>query len=259
LEKKAGIVGELSPTGSKLNTLIEERMKYENKLNDSKKDLKSQKAGLISYRIDGYENVLTANSFSKLTISELEKIKYNVNQVIPIDDTEIKMVDNFYTYLAIPMKSEESKNLKLNDTVKISFNGDLRNYDKATVEYISDEGDERLIILKTTSNTEMLTQYRKMSFDIIWWNYEGLKVPNDAIYDKQIVNELTGEIYANLKAVKLKDAGYTKEVWVKVEKSVEDFSIIENYEDEELISLGIPEEIVDKRYEISMYDEVILN
>lgn len=259
LEKKASIVGELSPTGSKLNNLIEERMKYENKLSDSKKDLNADKAGLVSYRIDGYENVLTANSFSKLTISELEKIKINVNQIIPIDDTKVKMVNNFYTYLAIPMKSEESKNLKLNDTVKISFNGNLKDYDKASVEYISNEGDKRLVVLKTTSNTEMLTQYRKISFDIIWWNYEGLKVPNNAIYDKQIVDENTGEVYANLKAVKLEEAGYEKEVLVKVEKTVDEFSIIENYEDEELIELGIPENMTNSRYEISMYDEVILN
>lgn len=259
LEKKASIVGELSPTGSKLNTLVEERMNYEKKLNDSKKDLKAEKAALISYRIDGYENVLTPNSFSKLTIADLENIKVGVNQVIPIDDDKIKMVNNFYTYLAVPMKSEASKNLNLNDIIKISFNGDFSNYEKASVEYILDEGDTRLVILRTTSEVEMLTQYRKLSFDVIWWNYEGLKVANNAIYEKQIRNELTGEVYATVKAVKLAEAGYQKEVWVKVEKYVEDFSIIENYEDEELIALGIPEEMVDDRYEISMYDEVILN
>ena len=259
LEKKASIVGELSPTGSKLNTLVEERMSYEKKLNDSKKDLKAEKAALISYRIDGYENILTPNSFSKLTVSDLENVKVGVNQVIPIDEEKIKMVNNFYTYLAVPMKSDESKLLSLNDTVKLSFNGDFSNYEKANVEYILDEGDTRLVILKTSSEVEMLTQYRKLSFDVIWWNYEGLKVANNAIYEKQIANELTGEIYATVKAVKLAEAGYQKEVWVKVEKYVDDFSIIENYDDEELIALGIPEDMVDDRYEISMYDEVILN
>lgn len=259
LEKKARIVGELSPTGSKLNTLVEERMGYERKLNDSKKDLKAERAALISYRIDGYENVLTPSSFSKLTIDDLENIKVAVNQVVPIDDEKIKMINNFYTYLAVPMKSEESKNLKLNDTVKLSFDGDFTNYEKANVEYILEENDKRLVILRTTSNVEKLTQYRKLSFDVIWWNYEGLKVANNAIYDKQITNEITGEVYATVRAVKLAEAGYQKEVWVKVEKYVEDFSIIENFEDEELIALGIPEEMIDNRYEISMYDEVVLN
>ena len=259
LEKKASIVGELSPTGSKLNNLIEERMNYENKLNDSKKDLKSDKAGLISYRVDGYENVLTPNTFSKLTIADLEKIKIGVNQVIPISDEKIKIVNNFSAYVAVPIKSDESKELKLNDTVKISFDGDFTNYDKAAIEYIVDEGEKRLIILKITSNIEMLTQYRKISFNIIWWNYEGLKVPTNAIYEKEVKDEVTNEVYATLKSIRVEEAGYQKEVWVKVEKNVDDFAIIENYEDEELIELGIPEEIVDGRYEISMYDEVLLN
>lgn len=259
LEKKASIVGELSPTGSKLNTLIEERMSYEKKLNNSKKDLNAEDAGLISYRIDGYENVLTPNSFSKLTISDLKNIEVAVNQIIPINEEKVKMINNFYTYLAVPIKSEKGKELQLNDSVKISFDGDFSNYDKATVEYIIEENNERLIILKTTSKVEMLTQYRKISFDIIWWNYEGLKVPNNAIYEKQIINDTTGEVYANVKAVKIDAPGYEKEVWVKVENFVEDFSIIENYEDEELLEMGIPEDIVDDRYEISMYDDVILN
>lgn len=259
LEKKASIVGELSPTGSKLNDLIAERMDYEKKLNDSKKDLKAEKAGLISYRIDGYENLLTPNSFSKLTIEDLEKIKISVNQVIPIDEEKVKMMNNFYCYLAVPMSSEESKALKLNDTVKISFNGDFTNYDKANVEYISEEGDKRLVILKITSNIEKLVEYRKVSFDVIWWNYEGLKVSNNAIYEKEIKDVITGKVYATLNAVQVQAAGYQKEVWVKVEKSVEEFSIIENYEDEELITMGIPEEKLEERYEISMYDEVILH
>lgn len=259
LEKKASIVGELSPTGSKLNNLIEERMRYENKLNDSKKDLKSDKAGLISYRVDGYENILTPNAFSKLTIKDLENIKVGVNQIIPISDEKVKLVNNFFVYLAVSMQSAESKKLQLNDLVKISLDGNFENYDKATVEYIADEGDRRLVILKTTSNTEKLTQYRKISIDVIWWNYEGLKVPINAIYEKEIKDEVTGKVYAILKAVKLEEAGYQKEVWVKVEKFVEDFAIIENYEDEELIELGIPEKLVNNRYEISMYDEVLLN
>lgn len=259
LEKKASIVGELSPTGSKLNNLIEERMRYENKLNDSKKDLKSDKAGLISYRVDGYENILTPNAFSKLTIKDLENIKVGVNQIIPISDEKVKLVNNFFVYLAVSMQSAESKELQLNDLVKISLDGNFENYDKATVEYIADEGDRRLVILKTTSNTEKLTQYRKISIDVIWWNYEGLKVPINAIYEKEIKDEVTGKVYAILKAVKLEEAGYQKEVWVKVEKFVEDFAIIENYEDEELIELGIPEKLVNNRYEISMYDEVLLN
>lgn len=259
LEKKASIVGEKSPTGSKLNSLITERMEYEKQLNESKKDLKAEKAGLISYRVDGYENILTPNIFSKLSIAELEKIKIAVNQTIPINNDEVKIINNFYCYLVVPMKSAESKELVLNDTVKISFDGNLDDYERANVEYISEEGDTRLVVLKTTSNIEELTQYRKVSLDIIWWNYQGLKVSNEAIYEKEIVDEITGETYATLFAVQVQEAGYQKEVWVKVEKSVDGFSIIENYEDDELIEMGIPEELVDSRYDVSLYDEVIIH
>lgn len=258
LEKKANIVGERSPTGSRLNALIEERMKYENQVNDSKKELKAEKTGLISYRVDGYESILTPNSFSKLTIEDLKKMKISVNQQIPMDDTQIKIMDNFYCYLAIPMKSEESKKVQLNDTIRISLNGNLSDYELATVEYITEEEGERLIIVKITDNIEALVPFRKVSVNVIWWNYEGLKVTNDTIYETSILEETTGKELAKVKAVNVQKAGYTQEVWIKVEKTVDNFSIIENYEDEELLTLGIPEEMVEGRKKISLYDEVII-
>ncbi len=258
LEKKASMIGERSPTGSKLNQRIEERLEYERKLGESKKDLLAEKAGLISYRIDGYENIFTPNSFSKLKIEDFQKMKIGVNQSIPISDHEVKWVNNFYCYIALIMKSEESKKLNLNDTIKISLNGNFDEYIKASVEYILDENEERVVVLKITSDVEKLTQYRKVRLDVIWWNYQGLKVPNSAIYDAQIPKGESGESYATVKAVKVQEAGYQKEVWVKVEKSSEDFSIIENYSEEELMELGVPESVANEKKEVSLYDEILL-
>ena len=95
IEKKAKIVGELSPAGSELKTLISERTAYETELNNSEKSLLAPKAGLVSYRIDNLEDVLTYESISVLTSKDLDNMKTTLNQVIPINNKNVKIVNNF--------------------------------------------------------------------------------------------------------------------------------------------------------------------
>ena len=69
MTKKAKITGELSPSGSYLKKLIDERSKYEKELNSGSEYLKATKSGVVSYRVDGYEDVLTPDDFSSYCLS----------------------------------------------------------------------------------------------------------------------------------------------------------------------------------------------
>lgn len=260
VEKKAKIVGDLSPAGSKLKELIDERLEYEKELNSAKQVLKSPKAGMISYRVDGYENVLTPKSLSSLSVKELEKIKINMGQIIPIDTSKVKIIDNFYCYIAIPTSSAEGKAAKLNDKIKLRFDDTEDNFIPATIEYISDEDSTtRLIIVKITSNVENLIKYRKMNLDVVWWRDTGLKVPNDAIKYTTIKDTANGETIENIATITIQKSSYTEEVWVKVIRQADSASIIENYTDDELLEMGVSEEAINSRTTIKLYNDVILN
>ena len=260
IEKKAKIVGELSPAGSQIKELISKRLDYERELNKSNQELKSDRAGLVSYRVDNYENILTPSSFSALSIAELEKIKLNVGQIIPIDTSKVKIVNNFECFIAIPMKSEKSKELELNSTVKLRFANMGDDYVKSTVVYISDEEDERrLVIFKVPTNTEELTKYRKINLELIWWSDTGLKIPNEAIRYETVIDSNTNKKIATLPTVTTIESNYQDDVWVKVIRSTDKFSIVENYTDTELLEMGLTEEMIKGRSEIKMYDEIIVD
>lgn len=260
IEKKAKIVGELSPAGSQIKELISKRLDYERELNKSNQELKSDRAGLVSYRVDNYENILTPSSFSALSIAELEKIKLNVGQIIPIDTSKVKIVNNFECFIAVPMKSEKSKELELNSTVKLRFANMGDDYVKSTVVYISDEEDERrLVIFKVPTNTEELTKYRKINLELIWWSDTGLKIPNEAIRYETVIDSNTNKKIATLPTVTTIESNYQDDVWVKVIRSTDKFSIVENYTDTELLEMGLTEEMIKGRSEIKMYDEIIVD
>ena len=272
LEKRAIQVGKNSKNNT-ISNLVNERIELENEQKKNKAELKAENAGLVSYRVDGYEDILNDNSFSKISIDKLSNIKYVTDQIIPLDENKVKIINNFYAYIAVIASSDESKDIKLNDTVKYALNGDLSKLYKAQVQYIAKEDDKRLIIFKTTNNIETLSKYRKINIDLVWWNYEGIKVPTSAIYEKDVLDNThiskmssgdfyesgDAESYSKIKYVKVQGAtGYTRDVFVKVVCSVDGYSIIENYEDEELLDIGLLESYVNERSKLSMYDKIIV-
>ena len=259
LEKKINLIGASYPKNNELNNLLKERKELEKQKDDSKKYLTVDESSFVSYRIDGYEDIFNANNFSTLSVKNLKSVKYMANQQIPISTDKIKLINNFYCYLAIIAKSDDAKKLNLNDTIRISLDKDFQTYEKATIDYIIDNGDERILVLKIYNNIEKLSQYRKINCYIVWWNYEGMKVQNDTIYETTIKNNETGEEYAKVSALKLLGTtGYQKEVWIKVENTAEGFSIVSNYDDNELIGMGIPQEIVENRNKLNLYDRVVI-
>ena len=212
----------------------------------------------MSYRVDGYEEELKPENFLDITVDMLKHIKSSTNQLIPISTDKIKIINNFYAYIVVVTKSEEGTGLKLNDTVKYTLGNDLNSLSKATVDYIIKDGDTKYIFLRTSDNIEKLSLYRKLNVNIVWWDYQGIKLPNEAIYDDPITNK-EGDIIQNIKAINIQGVtGYKKKVWVKIENQVGGFSIVSNYEDDELEALGVSKELINDRNKLNLYDKVLI-
>ena len=120
----------------------------------------------------------------------------------------------------------------------------------AEIQYISKESEtEDLIVFKIENYVEKLINYRKISFDIIWWDVSGWKIPNEAIKKE------TEDLYYVIR----KRVGYTDKIYVKVLKQGEEYAIIENYENrEELLEKGLSKEEIENRKKIALYDEIQL-
>ena len=250
ITKKAKIAGELSPSGSYLKDLINQRSEYENQLNSGSEYLTSTRSGVVSYRVDGLEDILTPSNFGNLSKKMLEDLHLKTGQIVSTSEESGKIIDNFSCYIACVLKSKnlEEKNANVGDSINIRLSN--RKEVKAKIEYISKESDtEDLVVFKLENYTEELINYRKISFDIIWWDVSGWKVPNDAIkYETE-----------DLAYVICKRAGYTDKVYVQILKKGDKYSIIKNYEtSNELIEKGVSEDFVKNRKKISLYDEIQL-
>ena len=247
ITKKAKTAGESSPKGSYLRQLIEERKKYENQLNSGAEYVKAPMSGLVSYRVDGLEKTLTPNNFSSLSKEYLESLDLKTGKIVATNEECGKVINNFVCYIATVTSSEEAKQAKVGDKIKVRISNNVE-VSAEISNIVKEEDKDILVILKLNKQVEELINYRKITFDLIWWDASGLKVPNQAIVQED-----------DLDYVIRNRAGYLSKILVKVKKQGEKYSIVEAYKTEELKELGFSDKEINSYRKISLYDEILIN
>ena len=244
ITKKAKIS---SPSNSRLKELLSQREEYENRLTSDSENVNAPESGIVSYRVDGLESVLTTEDFTKFNKSFLQDLKLKTGQTVASNEEVGKIINNYQCYIVFNSNTNEAKNSKVGDTIKIR----VQNSDtlKASVENIIDEDDEsKTITVKITNDVEKLIAYRKISFDIIWWDAEGFRIPNEAIKEEN-----------GLSYVVRNRNGYYNKMLVKILKQNDEYCIVRQYKTEELEELGFTSSQIYSMRNIALYDEIVLN
>ena len=247
VSKRAKIAGETSPQGSYLRSLIDERKGYESELNSGAEYVKAPISGIVSYRVDGLEEVLTPDNFSNLSKEYLEGLNLSTGKIVATSNEAGKVIDNFYCYIATITSSEEAKQAEVGDKVKVRLSNNIETDAEITNIIKEDDGDI-ILILRLTEQIKELINYRKITFDLIWWNASGLKVPNQAIVTENELNYVVRN-----------RAGYLSKILVKIKRQGDKYAIIESYDTEELKELGFSDTEIANYKKISIYDEILIN
>lgn len=248
ISKKTQITGNASPEDSYVKTLVNRRNELENALDNGSEIITAPVSGITSYRVDELEEILKVNNkdFSYLTTELLDSFELKVGATVPLSSEKGKIVNNFKCYIATPISTEKSMAAAVGDkvTLRLSTSEEI----SAQIVYIKEEENSRIIVFEFDENIDKLLEYRKISFDIVWWKYTGLKVSNSALIEDD------DKVY-----VERSKAGYTEKILVKVLRQNDTYSIVENYEDEELQELGYTDDEISKMGKINVYDEIVLH
>ncbi len=245
LEKKISTLGEITGTTNELKQLINERNSLSQQIRNSTKYLTAPISGVVSYRVDNLEDELTTEDFNKLTTAYLENLNLKTGQIIATSGEAGKVIDNFIYYIATSVDSTEAMNAKIGDkvTIRLSTNDEI----KSEIAHINEEENRRVLILKIDRMTEKLINYRKISFELIWWSDSGLKVPN-----KAIIEDEKGLSYL------IRTGSNMTKLLVKIVNKNENYSIVSPYSTEELTELGLSQDEIKSYKKIKLYDEILL-
>lgn len=245
--KKAQIAGERSPNGSLVKNLIDKRAALEAELNTSSQIINAPISGIVSYRVDGLEGILKPDNFDNLTKKDLESYNLKTGSVIPQSVEKGKVVNNFVCYIATPINTEKADSSKVGDKVTLRLANSKEV--EAEISNIINDSNCKILVFKIKDKIEELIEFRKISFDIIWWKYSGYKISNSAILSNE----------DDINYIERSKAGYSEKIFIKILRQNDTYSIVQNYTDEELEELGFSPEEISERSKLKLHDEIILH
>ncbi len=245
LTQKVKIKAENSDNDT-LKELVNERNEYEKSLENNSEYIPAENSGVISYRVDGYEEEFHTGDFSYLNEEFLNKINIRTGQIIAGSANKGKIINNFKCYVACVLDSDEAKNAATGSSLKLRLQSTEEIPAKIIYKATQADGKE-LLVLEVSNNVTQLIQFRKSSFDVIWWSSSGLKIPNAALkYDGEVAYVIRNR------------GGLKEQIFVKILKSNDKYSIVDNYTYSELEKLGYDASTLRYKKSISVYDEIEL-
>lgn len=241
INKRANIIGELSPAGAEIKKLIEERNEYEAQAKQSNDNILSPIPGIVSYTVDGLESKLNYDNINEL---DYTTIKEKVNENKKTDNTKIKVVDNYEAYIVMKASLE---NL---DYINVGSDYTLRLIEQSNYEFTStldkvkqvEDGIE--VYFKVTNGIENIINLRETEIEIVWDYSKGLIIPSTALNK-----------YENIDAYYVEAIKYTdyKKIPISVKIENENYVVVQNFTDEELMELELESE-----YTLKLYDRIIV-
>lgn len=245
IAKKINFIKETTEN-KEIKKLIKERKTYEEQLKNGSEYQTAEIAGVVSYRVDGLEEILSVNKFDEITEDYLEKLDLKTGKIVSTSTESGKIIDNFKCYIAITLDSACAMSAEVGKKVDLRISNDEEL--KAEIVQINEQSGKRTIIFKVNELTTDLINHRKIVVDVIWWNVSGLKVPIQALTKEN-----------GLYYVVRNKSGIQSKVLVKVKKETKKFAIISAYTDAELQELGYTSTEIKNYRKITNYDEIIIN
>ncbi len=174
--------------GEDLDSLKERRENLLNEINSNNIAYYTTNSGIVSYNIDGYENIYLPKDFEnytydKIKLEEINKTNFTENQV-ETGNAVFKMIDNFQWFLAL--KIDDINNVidyEVNQNITIQFENDDKEI-VGNIIAINPNDEKVVIVLKLNDYLHDYYNLRFSKVDIIKSKHSALKIPSKVIIEK---------------------------------------------------------------------------
>ncbi|MCI7265470.1 MAG: hypothetical protein MR480_07475 [Eubacterium coprostanoligenes] len=184
LVRRQLIIGEDVNLLSIIENLRDQRNNYQSY---SKPDryIKTDKSGVFSSYTDGYENLIDYSKVEETTIDGFKSALKAVDKTQNVSNNIGKLVTSYTWYVQTLVSADTVKNLENGDYVNIVLKDDTSKSFKAEIvngAEIALGQKETLLVLKLNEMDADIAKLRKAEIEIRRNNYEGIKVPSEALH-----------------------------------------------------------------------------
>lgn len=241
INKRANIIGELSPDGAEIKQLIKKRNEYEAEGRKSNDNILAPMPGIVCYTVDGLEETLNSKKIQSLDYTGIKKA---INDSKNTDNTKIKIVNNYEAYIVIKADLDNAQYIAEGYNYRLRLIEESNYEFLANLERVNQVEDGIEAYFKLTNGIEHIVNLREVEIEVVWNYANGLIVPSKAVnsydnIDAQYVTVIRGTEYQNIPVI------------VKVKN--ENYVVVKNYTEEQLKDIGLT-----SQYELELYDRIIV-
>ena len=231
----------------KLKKLEEEKNRLEIEINKNMVDYYSKDAGVVSFEIDGYEEVYRYSDKEKYRFKNIKDkpSKRNLldSKVTDYNEPIFKIINNFEWHMLL-----DASKVKDVDKFEVGHNVRVAYKDKeliGSVEAIHNEKGKISILARFNTDFDEFYNKRLIDVDVIRYKYNSYKIPERALVEKD-----------NEKGVYIKDiSGIVRFRPVIVIGSSGDYIFVKTGDEKNFITLGKDDQ---KIKTIGKFDEIII-
>lgn len=184
LVRRQLIIGEDVDLLSIIENLRDKRNSYSS-FSKPDKYIKTDESGVFSSYTDGYENIIDFDKAEETSVKEFKSALSAVDKSKDVADNVGKLVISYTWYVQTLVSTDTVKNLENGDYVNIVLKDDSSKEFKAEIVSGADVSlgqKETLLVLKLNEMDADIAKLRKAEIEIRRNNYEGIKIPSEALH-----------------------------------------------------------------------------
>lgn len=183
MEERSLLKGEGSLYGMDIAALEKEKAKLEKSLGASGKNIYSPYPGIVTYNVDGYEDILTPKNLLNLKFSELKKIESKEHsskkEQLSVDQPIGKIVDNHRWFFATEIKREDILRIERGKRLEVIYK-DV-SFPAYLQEYYKGEDGVFIGVFRVDDDKIDFYSNRKMELEVVYTDVSGIKIPKKAV------------------------------------------------------------------------------
>ncbi|MCR5149330.1 MAG: hypothetical protein K6C35_10250 [Eubacterium sp.] len=167
------------------NQMLLDRMSVDKKQASALSSIYAPISGILCFYTDGYEDkkvdTLTKEDFDK---SNYVKTSFSTGDIINSGATVFKMIEDENWDIVCRISKEDAEKLDPDEKIDIVINNS--NFDIYVPFTLKEDGDECILDISLKKYMSTFANERFLSIEIIMDNFEGLKIPNTSLVQKDV-------------------------------------------------------------------------
>ncbi len=181
----------LNESAEKTASYREEKSNYQNKLEGLSRVIKAEEAGVISYYVDGFEDVYKPENYASILDNDNKNIDKLVASAkkdkINKQEPAFKIVDGYEWYVTCYVDIKKSKDWEVGKAKRVRFPKIDNSTLKAELVHIEEGKKGNRVLFKFTEQIERYLQFRNVSLSIIESKNNGFKLPRESVINKSMI------------------------------------------------------------------------